>query len=419
MQFSDDSILSVHCFIKSKLHTINRNNFELKDKTGRSLTSTYSYSYNIDESDPESITIFHENSARMYECKATNITNIMDLATSTVIRYLEIMLNIKVLKISIDYIIDQKSQLWMMWSSDAKIVYSNQLTDIPGLPSGDRSGRMSWAGPKYFEAKLDSQLQEEEEQQQQQDLNNSTSLRSMSSSTTTNYMLQKNGNLNSTWNTNEFDKKADFPLAASQLQAASLTLDNSVLESQTSLIQDSKRRSKLVNSAPLSSPRNIFLSSENNQQIQGKFPDPFKCHGDYCNIQMRPVGSLTTDKSTKEHSLEKIFTSKELGIMRKSPNYNRMMDFTATNGPGFAVITQKSIILARKERRNLTIDKSEDIEDWRNYPITPRQNSAEALRAEIEMATSTTTKAERELAARSAQVDHDLKAEQVILFNFF
>ena len=128
---------------------------------------------------------------------------------------------------------------------------------------------------------------------------------------------------------------------------------------------------------------------------------------------MRPVGSLTTDKNTKEHLLEKIFTSKELGIMRKSSNYNRMMDFSAANGPGFAVITQKSIILARKERRGLTVDKSDDIEDWRNYPITPRQNSAEQLRAEIEMATSTTTKAERELAARSAQVNHDLKAEQV------
>lgn len=391
MQFADDSIMSVHCFVKSKKHSIYRNNFELKDRTGRALTTTQSYSFQIDESDPEAVTIFQEGSSQMYECRAPNLTNIMDLATSTVIRYLEVMLSVKVVKLSVDYVIDQKSQLWMMWTSDAKIIYGSQLSDIPGLPSGDRSGRMSWAGPKYFEAKLDEGKPEESSPP-------SHSSRLMSS----------------TWS-DENDKKAEFPLAAAQLQAASQTLDNSILETQLSGSQDLKKKNKLASSAPLPSPRNIYISAENSHPLQSSFPDPFKCHGDYCNIQMRTIGSLTTDKSTKDHSLEKMFTAKELSIMRKNPSYGRMMDYAAANGPGLAAVTQRSILLARKERRGLTREKSEDTEDWRHYPITPRQNSAANLRAEIELATSNTSKAERESAARSARVDRELKAEQVFL----
>jgi hypothetical protein len=393
MQISDDSIMSVHCFVKSKKHTIYRNSFEIKDRTGRSLTTTHSYSFQVDEADPESVTLFHENTARLYECKAPNITNIMDLATSTVIRYLEVMLSVKIVKVSVDYVIDQKSQLWMMWTSDAAIVAGNQLSDIPGLPSGDRSGRMSWAGPKYFEAKLDEPKPED-----------SMGRRSSHSAS----------RLLSSWST-ESDKKADFPLAATQLQTASMTLDNSVLDSQLggSQAQDPKKKTKLSSSVPLPSPRNIYLSNENAQPLQSNYPDPFKCHGDYCHVQMRPIGSLTTDKSTKDHSIEKLFTAKELSIMRKNPSYGHMMDYAAANGPGLAAVTQKSILLARKERRGLTADKSEDIEDWRHYPSTPRQNSAASLRAEIEQATSSTSKADRESAARSAQVDRELKAEQV------
>lgn len=397
---SDDSIVSIHCYVKSKKCTIYRNNYELKDRTGRSLNTTQLYSYTIDENDPESITIFHENATQFYNCRAPNITNIMDLVTSTLIRYLEMMLLIKVIKISVDYVIDQKSQVWLMWTSDAQIVYGNQLNSIPNIPSGDRSGRMSWAGPKYFENLLDDGKNDQEG-------NHESNL----SSSTTKVM-------STTWQ--QGDNKAEFPIATSQLQAATITLDNSIIEAQLNNIQDPKKKSKLSSSMPLSSPRNIYLSNENAPPIQSTFPDPFKCHGDYCHIQMKPIGSLTTDKSTKDHTLEKLFTSKELTIMRKNSSYPRMMDFAAVNGPGLAAITQKSIILARQERRGLTVEKTEDNEDWRHYPITPRQNSAAALRAEIEQATNTTSKADRESAARSAQADRELKAEQVhVSMSFF
>lgn len=167
MKVPDDSILSIHCFVKSKKHTIYRNNFEVKDRTGRYVTTTYCYCYQVDEQDPETVTVFHEDTAKVYECKAGNICNIMDLATNTIIKYVETMLGAKVLSLSVDYVIDSKSQLWMLWTSDAKILVNGAaLADetASNLPSGDRRGRMGWAGPKYFEAE-----NEEKVRQAQQD----------------------------------------------------------------------------------------------------------------------------------------------------------------------------------------------------------------------------------------------------------
>jgi hypothetical protein len=165
MKVPDDSILSIHCFVKSKKHTIYRNNFEVKDRTGRYVTTTYCYSYSVDDEDPETVTVFHEDAAKAYECKAGNICAIMDLATNTVVKYVEAMLGVKVLSLSVDYVIDSKSQLWMLWTSDAKVLVSGVvLADaVSSLPSGDRRGRMGWAGPKYFEAENEEKSRQAKE----------------------------------------------------------------------------------------------------------------------------------------------------------------------------------------------------------------------------------------------------------------
>jgi hypothetical protein len=55
------------------------------------------------------------------DLKASSIKSVMDLATSTIIKYVEMMLQVKVLSISIDYVIDTKSQLWVLWTSDARV----------------------------------------------------------------------------------------------------------------------------------------------------------------------------------------------------------------------------------------------------------------------------------------------------------
>lgn len=47
-----------------------------------------------------------------------------------------------------------------------------------------------------------------------------------------------------------------------------------------------------------------------------------------------------------------------------------MMDFSA-DGPGLAMITQKSIHLAKKERRGIE-ESGADSTSWQHYPDSPR-----------------------------------------------
>ena len=131
----DTSVLSVHCFVKGNNKTVFRNRFELRDKLGRFLSTTHSYTFQYDSTNTEALSIMNVDGASFVESKATPLKNIMDLATNTVVRYIEMMLGIKVLSLSVDYVIDTKSQLWMLWTSEAKFVRSTNITDmdIPGL----------------------------------------------------------------------------------------------------------------------------------------------------------------------------------------------------------------------------------------------------------------------------------------------
>ena len=122
--------MSLHCFIKGGSNQIFRNKFELKDRLGRFTTSTHTYTYGQREPPkstsenakpfvPEPVVVVSESRTQFVESKANSIKNIMDLATSTIVRYVENMLGVKVLSLSVDYVIDTKSQLWMLWTSVA------------------------------------------------------------------------------------------------------------------------------------------------------------------------------------------------------------------------------------------------------------------------------------------------------------
>ena len=129
---ADMSVHSVHCFVKGAQPMIYRNSFELRDKLGRFATSTSSFSYEK-KGDTHAVGVLVEKEVDFVESKATAIKNIMDLATHTVIRYVEMMLQIKVLKLSVDYVIDTKSQLWMLWTSNAHFARVTSLGDIKVL----------------------------------------------------------------------------------------------------------------------------------------------------------------------------------------------------------------------------------------------------------------------------------------------
>ena len=117
----DGSVTSIHCFVKGNSPLIYRNYFEIKDKFGRFVTSTKTYRMKVGEDD-ETVAMMTAKDYEFTELKAASIRSVMDLATSTIIRYIEAMLSLKVMSIWIDYAIDAKSQLWMLWTSEAKVL---------------------------------------------------------------------------------------------------------------------------------------------------------------------------------------------------------------------------------------------------------------------------------------------------------
>lgn len=149
------------------------------------------------------------------------------------------------------------------------------------------------------------------------------------------------------------------------------------------LCPGSRRRSR----HKLLSPRNLYqqAESDNSQSGQSQYPNPFKCKGDYCNVFVRPVGGHAPDANYKVHTVEKYFSAAELAVLRKNRQFSQMMDFSAVNGPALAAITNRSLLLAREELRSSRAEESRS-EDWRTYPPTPRQNSAQLLRQSVSQA---------------------------------
>lgn len=130
----DASVLSLHCFVRGNSNLVYRNFFELKDNFGKFVTSTRSYKL-VTGDDSTPVTMMSKEDYEFTELKAANIKSVMDLATSTVIKYLEMMLQTKVRSIYVDYVIDQKSQLWLLWTSEARLVHKELSMDSQRLDS--------------------------------------------------------------------------------------------------------------------------------------------------------------------------------------------------------------------------------------------------------------------------------------------
>ena len=132
-------------------------------------------------------------------------------------------------------------------------------------------------------------------------------------------------------------------------------------------------RKNQASSNDLDSPRRIYTALPE-CDTSSKYPDPFKCHGDYCNIHVTLMGKLRYDQAAINHTMDKLFSENEMKILRGNKHYSRMLEL-ATTTPKLASIQMKSIVLARQERRNLkTEGDHNENNDWRSYPITPRQS---------------------------------------------
>jgi hypothetical protein len=255
--------------------------------------ATKTFMYTIPTGDPV-LTVFQDQ-LKFVESKASQINKVLDLATATLVRYVEKVLKTFIDELSVDYIIDEKSQIWLLWSNKAVLSKSQRVS------SPKRVSDNSW--------KTDSSL------------DNDT-------------------------------------IAA--------TLNNQVKELTD--LSSTKKTNKLTPLKKLSSSHTFATTDESLPIDEKKFPNPFKCRGDYCDICVQNVGQLSMDSSkVSVHTERKLFTESELQKLRKDARFNSMMEF-GSSGLGVAEISMRSIIHARKEQRG-TKTKS-DSQSWKDYPVS-------------------------------------------------
>ena len=134
----DQTLMSMHCFVRGSNNLAYRSNYTIKDRQGRCAILTQSYSMSAESNDNGVTDLLTERNVNLTESKATAINSVINLATSTVVRYLERTRRIRIVSLSIDYVIDRKSQLWMLWTGSARIVRDTALFDcvVSGLVEG-------------------------------------------------------------------------------------------------------------------------------------------------------------------------------------------------------------------------------------------------------------------------------------------
>ena len=386
-QKADSSVLSVHCFINGENHQVYRNKFAVKDKLGRFVCSTHVYTFNLSKDVPDSVVTMYENKLKLVESRANQIKNIMDLATSTVVRYAETMLQVKILDMTVDYVIDKKSQVWMLWAPDAKFIRATSLKDIELPNILDKRGRSGWMGDKYFE-----ELQEKEEYDRQQSPTGRRTGGSRSQSPSFSPTSRATGSrfsperscltLQSTaiggaatpavhslaGTTGVGSVYQPFPAEEDRsipIHVAAVQVNEAVNANVTK-----KTQRKRVNENESNTTFNVVHQPSQASEVTGHFPHPFKCKGDYCNFIVTPAGNLAASaERASEHVAQKLFTAKEIEQLRKDRNFAQMMEFESV-GPALAVLTMRSILLARQERRG--IEGGNTSQPWNVYPNSPR-----------------------------------------------
>ena len=125
--WGDETLVSMHCFVRSSNNLAYRSSYEIIDREGRCAISTHSYPLYFENNNNGITDHTAEGSTSSKESKATAINDVTKQATSTAVRYLERTRRIRVVSLSIDYVIDRKSQLWMLWTGSARIVRDTSL----------------------------------------------------------------------------------------------------------------------------------------------------------------------------------------------------------------------------------------------------------------------------------------------------
>eukprot|EP00981_Chlorochromonas_danica_P002157 scaffold428_cov168-Ochromonas_danica.AAC.22 len=309
---ADPALLSVHCFLgRGTNPIIYRNSYSMNLTTGRWKTNTLSYTVVKDEI----MSIIYEEKLKFVDNRAAQIAKVLDLASTTVIRYVEKMLRIQIVECSLDFVIDRKSQIWMLWANKTFFKKSAATGESISRPLSS-TNRLSESIDPFSETYDEDMIHRKDE--------NTGHLLSQQLEEMANHdILKRNPN-------------------AEKIHSAN-TLNNFIVNEK------------------------IEKNKNNSNKRTTSFPTPFKCIGDYCHLLVQPVGALTVDKKTAAmHLASKLFTEKEIETLKKDPNYSKMMDFSSSalgesSADGLLEINKRSVELARTERRGLEQSAFSDI----------------------------------------------------------
>lgn len=417
----DPSILSLHCFVKGADKTSYRNKYTVKDSLGRFSTSTKSYVFKSRNNAqmPDAMQVYYDADVELTESKVVALRNIMDLATNTIVRYLEKMLNCRVLNIQVDYAIDQRSQLWMLWSNDIWVVRTTNLLSVTNwFKDSQVNNRMSWAGLKF----------QEEYKEMELDGRGSTVMSAAGATgslTTATRSYGQHIDL-SRIKTGEFAGNQGThhnPIRPLEVQSSTLNVSNgaeqvyeamsavmdaksshtfkakaNMLQTHVMLPRDQESVVPVLNLNETRKADEESVTSVDTgafidrMQISAKeiippgptssnFPDARRCRGDYCQVVMHPVGPLFVDPEMKVHCtpIDHFFNKDELAKLQKQKQFNSIVkehwQFKDKQLNHTHPIIMKSLVQARRERRGV-FASNVNKDSWKNYPITPRHSTS-------------------------------------------
>jgi hypothetical protein len=280
----EGNILSVHAFLGSGHSSlIYRSHYTMNIGSGRWKISTQTYS--VPQQEP--VLVLNEEKIKLHDSRAASINKVTDLATTTVVRYVEKMLKVHFAEFVVDYVIDKKSQIWMLWCSKALF---------------HRATR-----PDQFDSSVD---------------------------------LLKTSSPSS-----RIGSPARIGSASFREEA------NSLSHQFHEMAEPYKKDPRGAQIAAVAATHSFSTVDEGSPIAKSKFPNPNNCRGDYCNLEIANTGQLVLDEKQASLHAQQLFSENEISQLRKDPKFFKMMEFGSENSRATQEISMRSINLARKEKR--------------------------------------------------------------------
>jgi len=325
----ETGVAAVQAYVQSKgtQGTFYRNKYSVVNDKGKVVSSTHSYA-----TLPKEISVLtgkvrlKNKDLEMTKSNANRLNQALDAATRTLVRFVESSQHVRVLEISVDYIVDEDSQLWVAWVSDARVAVGQAALDLrlAGLQLEDNTARTTWLGGEVAKE------------------------------------MHKQTSMNETRHGKFRSKRED---EGGRRDHATV---EKMVESAAEVVEAKPRERKYGEKQPtqtdvpgymIEEDRKVMgiaaVSDEDGQYMppappkKSDFPTPYACQGDFCNMELAQPKSLQSDNLALA---QKLFSSDRLAALRKTNRFDQLLRSVHRGDPlQYAELPFKSIALARKD----------------------------------------------------------------------